>query len=509
MLFTIAFGGAIVPKLNLVLTLICRQYLADKSLHEPGFQFMPVLFGADNPQCQIPEVQALVARFSLYCNLIPGVLSAITSPKLGALSDRYGRTKIIALTSLGLVFSEVLTILAATWPDRVSVYWLLVGQMLDGLCGSFIVAIALTHSYAADCTPPARRNEAFGYFHGALFTGIAVGPIVAGYLVEAVGSILSVFYIALLCHLIFLTVLVFVVPESLSRERQLTARAKHRAEKVEASPWSLARLRDGANVFVPLDILFPTGEGASRALRMNLVLLAAVDTIMFGVAMGSMSVVVYYSEFVFGWGNLQSSIFVSVVNTSRVVVLVILLPLLTRVVRGRRGRRVARNSGSDAVDLAIIRVAVLFDTLGYLGYTLAHTGTMFIMSGAVAAIGSMGSPTLQSALTKHVPPDRTGQLLGAVGLLHALARVVAPTIFNLIYEVTVGTTPQTVFVCLTATFGSAFLLSWFIRPHGSHPPSRLLFWASRLTATVYLDDPDARRPRRLAGHEATEDEEEA
>jgi len=57
-------------------------------------------------------------------------------------------------------------------------------------------------------------------------------------------------------------------------------------------------------------------------------------------------------------------------------------------------------------------------------------------------------------------------VLGAMGLLHAGARVVAPIVFNLIYAKTVGGFAQTVFVCLGATFGLAFLISWFIRPHG-------------------------------------------
>jgi nitrate/nitrite transporter NarK len=69
-------------------------------------------------------------------------------------------------------------------------------------------------------------------------------------------------------------------------------------------------------------------------------------------------------------------------------------------------------------------------------------------------------------LTKHVPQDKVGQLLGATGLLHALARIVCPTIFNLIYAKTVGTLPQTVFIALASCFVVAFLVSWFIRPNG-------------------------------------------
>lgn len=430
---------------------------------------MPAIIGADNPQCQIPEVQALVSKFTLYANLIAGILSAIASPKLGALSDRYGRRRIIAISTMGMLIGEIITIITATYPDTFSVEWLLLGYALDGLCGSFTAAMALTHSYAADCTPPAKRNVTFGYFHGVLFTGIALGPVLAGYIIKATGQLLTIFYIALACHLIFVSFLLFVIPESLSKERQMAAREKHRI-KMEGRPRrSFISALKSANLLAPLEILYPTGEGSNSVLRRNLIFLAAVDTTVFGVAMGSMTVVVIYSEYMFGWGNFESSIFVSIVNTCRVTVLVIIVPLVTKFIRGRKGSVPQRNSGCDGLDLAIIRTAIVFDILGYIGFATARTGSLLILSGAIAAVGGMGSPTLQSSLTKHVPPDRIGQLLGATGLLHALARVVAPTVFNLIYALTVGKFTQTVFVCLAATFGVAFILSWFVKPHGKSP----------------------------------------
>jgi len=197
-----------------------------------------------------------------------------------------------------------------------------------------------------------------------------------------------------------------------------------------------------------------------------LFLLAAVDTIMFGVAMGAMGVIVVYVRSEFNWEELESGRYVSIVNSCRVLALLVLLPLISRLVRGKNGTKNQRNSGSDLFDLSIIRVAVFFEMLGFLGYALARDGSVFILSGAIAAIGGIGSPTLGSALTKHVPPDRVGQLLGATGLLHAFARVLGPTIFNGIYSATVGKYSQAVFVCLSVTFGIAFVCSWFIRPHG-------------------------------------------
>ncbi len=465
-LTTLAFGGTLVPKLNLILTLICRQRLADRAILDPTFQFCPVVLGADNPQCQTPEIQALSTRFNLYTNLVSGILSAVTSPKLGVLSDRYGRTKIIAATTACMALGEIVTIVAATWPDRVNVNWLLLGYLLDGLGGSFTAALALIHSYAADCTSPARRNEVFGYFHGALFTGIALGPLLAGYVIKATDSIVSIFYISFVSHLLFVLALAFVVPESLSRARRSMAQENHRKQKADGASWSWTQGLKSANLLEPLAILYPTGPGSSPALRMNLLVLATVDTVGFGVAVGSMTVVIYYLEYAFGWGNLESSIFVSVVNTVRVAVLVVLLPVATRLVRRWQGERHEARGGSDWFDLSIIRFGLLFDTIGYLGYATAPSGACFTMAGIITAVGSMASPVLQSVLTKHVPPDRIGQVLGATGLLHALARVVAPTVFNLIYSATVGRFTQTVFVVLVASYASAFLLSWVIRPHG-------------------------------------------
>ena len=467
-----AFGGTIVPRLNLIVDLICREYFTDRSLHDPNFHIMPVMLGDENKQCRVPEVQALVSKFTLYGGLIQGILSAMVSPKLGALSDRYGRLPMISYTILGVLINEIVVICVAMYPDVISVNWILAGYMFDGLAGTFIAAMTISYAYASDCTPPEERNVAFGYYHGALFGGIALGPILAGYIVKRTGKILTVFYIALALHTAFFLFIVLVVPESLTKERQLRAREtkKHLIGHGEQASqnWSsyTIKLLKGGNLLAPLTILWPTGEGTNPSVRRNLALIAAVDTTMFGVAMGAMTVTVLYSGYMFNWGTFQTSIFVSIVNICRVITLLVLLPSITRVLRGPRSKTVTRNSGSDNIDLGIIRAAIFFDTLGYVGYAVVRTGPLFILCGAAAAVGGMGSPTLQAAITKHVPPDRIGQVLGAMGLLHAAARVIAPTIFNLIYASTVGKFSQTVFVCLAATFGVAFVMSWFIRPHG-------------------------------------------
>ena len=465
--YALAFGGIVVPKLNLLLMLICRPYLAGECKDGTPVPLDPFVPGVDNPQChKIPQVQAATANFILYMNLISGLLAAISSPILGALSDRYGRKLIIAATSMGTLVGEVIIIFAAKFPDQVSVNWVLAGQAFDGVFGSFIAVMALSFAYTSDCYPPSERHVKFAYLYGCLFTGIALGPLISAYVIKATGTLMTMLWVAFICHTVFIAFILLAVPESLSRRRRHAAQEKHRIAKEETGSVSWLRTLREINLFAPLKILYPTGPGSDGAVRTNLLLLASVDTIIFGVAMGAMTIVIIYSEYLFDWTNLDTSIFVSVVNSCRVVVLFVILPSVTRLVRGKASSRPLNNHGTDRLDLYIIRIAVFFDMLGYLGYTFARSGPHFTVSGVITAVGGMGSPTITSALTKHVPADRTGQLLGAMGLLHSLARVVSPTLLNTIFSVTVGKFDQAVFVCLTALFGLAFILSLFVRPHG-------------------------------------------
>jgi hypothetical protein len=451
-----------VPKVNLVLSLICNDYIKKHPHINPLFQ--PSLEPGE--ECRIPEIQSQVATFKLAMSLISGSLAAIISPKLGALSDRYGRTPMLAYVNAGHIVAEVITILAARFPATVSYHWILLGAVFDGLCGSFITSMAISHSYAADTTPASKRNVIFGYFHGFLYTGIALGPITAGLIIKRTGDIISMFYIASSIHFFFFLLMVFLVPESVPRSRQVAARAKFKAEHPGHS--GLIGKLGSLNLLEPLKILY--GPGSPPECRRNLIYLAMTDTIVFGVGMGANVVILIYSNYRFGWGQWEQAKFTSIVNSCKVTYLLVLLPIVTYWYRRRWPTRTKPNApspqtleGPDAFELSVIRVAIFADSLGFLSYALSSTGTGFIMSGAIASIGGIGSPTMQAALTKHVPRENVGQLLGAMGLLHAMARVVGPTLFMGIYAATVGVFPQAYFVVLTSMFAVAFGVSWLVR----------------------------------------------
>lgn len=485
---------------------MCQRYFAEKSVEDSTFIFTPIILGGDNPQCNIPEVQQNVATFTLVLNVIVGVLSAFSAPKIGSLSDRYGRKKMLALASAGGVIAELVTIFTARFPDVIHYRWLLLGYVFDGLAGSFTAGSVLSHSYTSDCTPPSKRGVAIGYLHSCLFSGLAFGPLIAAYFVKWTGSLLSVFYVTLGCHILFILCVGFVIPESVSKRRQIVAREKHRMDMEKrdqktrewasdylsaangASNWFcsffatpkyanlLASIR-AANPLEPLKVLAPKGAENTRA-RRNLILLAATDMVILGAAMSSGQVTLLYSEYIFGWGNFETSRFISLISLVRVVVLIAVFPIINYIFRIRPAQRrrresgaiTERNAGADELDVWILRFAIVSDVLGVAGYIFARTEALFVLCGVITAFGGMGSATIQSMVSKHVPAERVGSILGAIGLLHALSRIIAPVIFNGLYAATVRTFPQAVFVAITGMFCVVLVLSTMIRPHGEFFP---------------------------------------
>ncbi|KAI1394201.1 MFS general substrate transporter [Hypoxylon trugodes] len=500
-LFTLAFGGIIVPKLNLIVDLVCRNYFSERQLIDPNFKYAPIIMGADNPQCNdIPAVQKSVATFTLVISALTGALSAFTAPKLGAMSDRYGRKRLMVISSCGGLVNEFITILAAKYPETVNYHWLILGALFDGITGSFTAGSILGNSYTSDCAPPSKRGVHIGYLHACLFTGLAFGPLLAGYFVKWTGSLVSIFYVVLGCHAVVILFFWFCLPESISKKRQMAAREKHREEN-EATA---VQLRSGlpgsvenfvgprvasflddhmgtwlpvvlsANPLAPLKILIPSGRN-NGPLRRNLILLALIDTMILSSAMGAGTVIVLYSEYIFKWGTLEASRFVSIVSMVRVVILLCILPVINYIFRVRPLRRQRResgdtnvvetNSGADNLDVWLLRIALLSDAAGTVGYIFVRQEQLFVLCGLGTAFGGLAGATIQSAITKHVPAQRVGSLLGAIGLLHALGRVIAPALFNGLYALTVETFPQAFFVLLASLFGLAVLGSFFVRPH--------------------------------------------
>jgi MFS family permease len=115
-------------------------------------------------------------RWVIMCYVFTYSLVSFTG---GALSDRIGHARVF---STGVALSAVAFVLAATAP---AFGWLLGARVLQGLGGGMIYGTA--PGIVTLAASPAARGRALGFLNGAIGVAFAIGPIVAGALLELSG----------------------------------------------------------------------------------------------------------------------------------------------------------------------------------------------------------------------------------------------------------------------------------------------------------------------------------
>ncbi len=345
-----------------------------------GFIFVTLMLAILGGGLVIPVLPGLLKEFQAdeviaarWYGWVAGIYAFMQffgSPILGALSDRYGRRRVLLIALAGSAIDYVILALAP------SVGWLFVARMISGLTAG---VLATVNAYVADVTPPEKRAQAFGVIGAAFGLGFVIGPLLGGLLGHY--SLRLPFWAAAVFSLLNWLYGVFVLPESLKPENR------------RAVNWKRAN---------------PVGSLVALKRYPAVVGLAGTH-FLFWVAQTLLHATwVLYTGHRFGWTTAQIGVSFAVVGLSAAFVQAVLV------------RKILPKLGETrAVVLGFALIVV-----AYTAYGFATEGWMLYVIIAFASLAGIAGPALQAYITKHVPANEQGGVQGAFGGLTSIASVV-------------------------------------------------------------------------------------
>jgi len=304
------------------------------------------------------------------------LMQFIFSPLLGAVSDRFGRRAVILISCFGLGLDYIVMALAPT------IGWLLLGRIASGICAaSFTTAGA----YVADVAPPEKRAAAFGMIGAAFGVGFVLGPALGGILGDINPRL--PFWAAAVLALISATYGLFVLPESLPREKR------------DSFNWSKAN---------------PIGSFKLLRSHPDLLGLASVN-LLFQIAHHVLpSMYVIYTGYRYGWNSMTVGLTLMAVG------------ILNIIVQGGLVKPAVRHLGERGT----LYTGLLFGIAGFTAFALAPNAMWMWAALLVFAPMSLFGPGLQSLMSHRVAPHEQGKLQGANGSIVSIAGLIGPVLFT-------------------------------------------------------------------------------
>lgn len=308
----------------------------------------------------------------------------VFAPVMGALSDRYGRRPVVLLSNFGLGCDYVLMALAPT------LRWLFVGRVISGITAA---SIPTANAYIADVTPENQRAAKFGMLGAAFGLGFIIGPAVGGFLGGY--GLRYPFWASAILSLANGLYGLFILPESLPKERR--------------SPFSVKR----ANPLGALKLLGSHPELAGLAVAMFLCYNAHESL---------PSMYVLYTDYRYHWSPALTGYAFTGVGVGSTIVSAFLISLAIKKIG----------------EVRTLYTGWACGMAGFAVLALAPTTAFSLVSIPLLSLWGLGSPAMQSLMTRRVDKSAQGQLQGAMMSMFGVAGMIAPLVFTQVFSAAIS-----------------------------------------------------------------------
>ena len=327
------------------------------------------------------EPVAIAATWSGYLMAVYALLQFFMAPVFGNLSDRFGRRPILLGSMFAFGVDFLLTGLAR------SMLWLFAGRAFAGVFGA---SFAAAGAYIGDISNDANRAKNFGFIGAAWGSGYTLGPVIGGFMSEALGA-RAPFFAAAALALANVVFGYFVLPESLPPER------RRKFEWSRANPFGA--LRSLAHLPMIAGLLFAV--------------------FLYQIAHDSLPAVwIFFTEQKFGWGPAETGWSLTFVGVMTVIVMGGLTGLIVPKIGERRA----------------IVLGFLMMTVGFTAYALVPYGWMIYPAIFVGSLGSIANPSMQSVMSRQAGPSSQGELQGAMASIASIAAILSPIFMTQLFS---------------------------------------------------------------------------
>uniref|UniRef100_A0A3B5KKB8 Hippocampus abundant transcript 1 protein n=1 Tax=Takifugu rubripes TaxID=31033 RepID=A0A3B5KKB8_TAKRU len=316
---------------------------------------------------------------------VKGLLSFLSAPLIGALSDVWGRKSFLLLT----VFFTCAPIPLM----KISPWWYFAVISMSGV---FAVTFSVIFAYVADITQEHERSTAYGLVSATFAASLVTSPAIGAYLSDAYGDTLVVI-LATAIALLDICFILVAVPESLP-------------EKMRPASWGAPISWEQADPFASLR---KVGQDSTVLLICITVFLSYLPEA------GQYSSFFLYLKQVIRFSSETVAAFIAVVGILSILAQTLVLGILMRSIGNKN----------------TILLGLGFQILQLAWYGFGSQHWMMWAAGAVAAMSSITFPAISAIVSRNADPDQQGVVQGMITGIRGLCNGLGPALYGFVFYV--------------------------------------------------------------------------
>lgn len=314
---------------------------------------------------------------------VKGLLSFMSAPLIGALSDVWGRRSFLLVT----VFFTCAPIPLM----RLSPWWYFA---MISVSGAFSVTFSVIFAYIADVTDERERSTAYGLVSATFAASLVTSPAIGAYLSASYGDNLVVL-VATLIALADICFILLAVPESLP-------------DKMRLNTWGAPISWEQADPFASLR---KVGQDTTVLLICITVFLSYLPEA------GQYSSFFLYLRQVINFSPKTIAVFIGVVGILSILAQTLFLTLLMRTIGNKN----------------TVLLGLGFQILQLAWYGLGSEPWMMWAAGAVAAMSSITFPAVSALVSRSADPDKQGLVQGMITGIRGLCNGLGPALYGFVF----------------------------------------------------------------------------